>query len=138
MAEATTFSNATQILEPFRGIKRVTIEEYFTSGHRTCQGCESALVMKLMVKAAGPRTIVLGSTGAPADARRPALMVVSGRGSFEIVQKAAVAGIPVVSCVSAPSTLAVDLAAAAGVALIGFARGESFTVYTHPERIREG
>ena len=36
MAEATTFSNATQILEPFRGIKRVTIEEYFTSGHRTC------------------------------------------------------------------------------------------------------
>jgi pyruvate ferredoxin oxidoreductase beta subunit len=62
MAEAT-FTNATQVLEPFRGIKRVTIEEYFTSGHRTCQGCESALIMKLMVKAAGPRTIVLGSTG---------------------------------------------------------------------------
>ena len=37
----TTFSNATQVLEPFRGIKKVTIEEYFTSGHRTCQGCES-------------------------------------------------------------------------------------------------
>ena len=63
MAETTMFSNATQILEPFRGVKRVTIEEYFTSGHRTCQGCESALVMKLMVKASGPRTIVLGSTG---------------------------------------------------------------------------
>ncbi len=62
MAE-TTFTNATQILEPFKGVKKVTIEEYFTSGHRTCQGCESALVMKLMVKAAGPRTIVLGSTG---------------------------------------------------------------------------
>src|SRR3989454_6216577 len=62
MAE-TTFTNATQVLEPFRGIKKVTIEEYFTSGQRTCQGCESALVMKLMVKAAGPRTIVLGSTG---------------------------------------------------------------------------
>src|SRR5438132_7628333 len=61
MAE-TTFGNATQVLEPFRGIKKVTLEEYFTSGHRTCQGCESALVMKLMVKAAGPRTIVLGST----------------------------------------------------------------------------
>ena len=54
MAEATTFANATQILEPFKGVKKVTIEEYFTSGHRTCQGCESALVMKLMVKAAGP------------------------------------------------------------------------------------
>src|ERR1041384_273112 len=61
MAEA--FTNATQLLPPFKGVKRVTIEEYFTSGHRTCQGCESALVMKLMVKAAGPRTIVLGSTG---------------------------------------------------------------------------
>src|SRR5437660_699384 len=62
MAE-TTFGNATQVLEPFRGIKKVTLEEYFTSGHRTCQGCESALVMKLMIKAAGDRTIVLGSTG---------------------------------------------------------------------------
>src|SRR6202048_2105259 len=59
----TAFTNATQILEPFKGVKKVTIEEYFTSGHRTCQGCESALVMKLMVKAAGPRTIVLGATG---------------------------------------------------------------------------
>src|SRR2546428_12996845 len=59
----TTFTNATQVLEAFKGIKKVTIEEYFTSGHRTCQGCESALVMKLMVKAAGPRAIVLGSTG---------------------------------------------------------------------------
>ena len=63
MAEATTFTNDTQVLLPFKGVKKVTIEEYFTSGHRTCQGCESALVMKLMVKAAGPRTIVLGSTG---------------------------------------------------------------------------
>jgi pyruvate ferredoxin oxidoreductase beta subunit len=51
---AETFTNATQILEPFKGVKRVTLEEYFTSGHRTCQGCESALVMKLMVKASGP------------------------------------------------------------------------------------
>src|SRR5678810_151297 len=63
MADASTFGNTTQILEPFRGVKRVTIEEFFTSGHRTCQGCESALVMKMMAKAAGPRTIVLGSTG---------------------------------------------------------------------------
>ena len=52
-----------QILEPFKGVKGVALEEYFTSGHRTCQGCESALVMKLMIKAAGDRTIVLGSTG---------------------------------------------------------------------------
>ncbi|MGQ0549199.1 MAG: thiamine pyrophosphate-dependent enzyme [Armatimonadota bacterium] len=53
----------TQVLDPFKGVKKVPLEEYFTSGHRTCQGCESALVMKLMVKAAGPRTVVLGSTG---------------------------------------------------------------------------
>lgn len=50
-------------LEPFKGVKKVPLAEYFTSGHRTCQGCESALLMKLMVKASGPRTIVLGSTG---------------------------------------------------------------------------
>ena len=43
----------TQNLEAFKGVKKITIEEYFTSGHRTCQGCESALVMKLMAKAAG-------------------------------------------------------------------------------------
>src|SRR5579875_3385709 len=51
------------VLEPFKGVKRVPLEEYYTSGHRTCQGCESALVMKLMVKAAGPRTVVLSSSG---------------------------------------------------------------------------
>jgi len=53
----------TQQLDAFKGVKKVPLEEFFTSGHRTCQGCESALVMKMMVKAAGPRTIVLGSTG---------------------------------------------------------------------------
>jgi pyruvate ferredoxin oxidoreductase beta subunit len=50
-------------LDPIAGVKKIPLEEYFTSGHRTCQGCESALVMKMMIKAAGPRTIVLGSTG---------------------------------------------------------------------------
>jgi pyruvate ferredoxin oxidoreductase beta subunit len=51
------------MLDPIKGLKKMPLEEFFTSGHRTCQGCESALVMKLMAKAAGPRTIVLGSTG---------------------------------------------------------------------------
>jgi pyruvate ferredoxin oxidoreductase beta subunit len=50
-------------LEPFKGQKKIPLEEFFTSGHRTCQGCESALVMKMMAKAAGPRSIILGSTG---------------------------------------------------------------------------
>jgi len=53
----------TQDLESFKGVKRVPHEEYYSSGHRTCQGCESAQMMKLLAKAAGPRTIVLGSTG---------------------------------------------------------------------------
>ena len=52
-----------QDLPQVRGVKNIPVEEQFTSGHRTCQGCESALVMRLMIKAAGPRTIVLGSTG---------------------------------------------------------------------------
>ncbi|MEE8436447.1 MAG: thiamine pyrophosphate-dependent enzyme [bacterium] len=54
---------STQPLEPWKSVKKIVPEEYYTSGHRTCQGCESALVMKLMAKAAGPRSIILGSTG---------------------------------------------------------------------------
>src|SRR5438067_11464198 len=61
MAELTRL-HTPQKLDMFKGVKKLPTEEYFTSGHRTGQGCESALVMKLMVKAAGPRTIVLGST----------------------------------------------------------------------------
>src|SRR5712691_11070536 len=47
-----THLRGTQKLDPFKGVKKLPLEEFFTSGHRTCQGCESALVMKLMVKAA--------------------------------------------------------------------------------------
>lgn len=66
---------------------------------------------------------------------RPSLLVVSGRCSFEIVQKAAVARIPVVASVSAASSLAVDLAQRAGIGLAAFVRGEALNVYAHPERI---
>jgi FdhD protein len=62
-------------------------------------------------------------------------LVVSGRTSFEIVQKAVAAGIPIVIGVSAPSSLAIDVAKRAGSALIGFARGANFVVYTGGERI---
>jgi FdhD protein len=67
-------------------------------------------------------------------ARRTVLMV-SGRTSFEIVQKAATAGIPVVCAVSAPSSYAVSLAGDMNITLTGFMRGETMNVYTHPERI---
>jgi FdhD protein len=63
------------------------------------------------------------------------LLFVSGRASFEIVQKALLAGVPIVASVSAPSTLAIDLARESGVTLAGFVRGDRFNIYTHPDRI---
>ncbi len=64
-----------------------------------------------------------------------ALMMVSGRLSFEIVQKAAAAGVPILAAISAPSSLAVKLADRAGITLVGFLRGGSFNAYTHPKRV---
>ena len=63
------------------------------------------------------------------------ILMVSGRVSFEIIQKAAVAGIPIVCAVSAPSDLAVEAADRLGVTLVGFLRGDGFNVYAHDERI---
>jgi FdhD protein len=63
------------------------------------------------------------------------ILCVSGRLSFELVQKAAVAGAPVLVGVSAPSSLAISVADDRGITLCGFARGTSVNVYTHPHRI---
>lgn len=68
---------------------------------------------------------------------RQTLLQVSGRASFELVQKASMAGIPLLSAVSAPSSLAVDLAAESGITLVGFSREDRATVYTHPERLSD-
>jgi FdhD protein len=66
------------------------------------------------------------------------VLLVSGRAGFELVQKAAVAGIPVMAAVSAPSDLAAEAAERLGVTLVGFLRGDGYNIYARPDRIAVG
>lgn len=90
----------------------------------------------------GRHNAVDKTVGAMVRAKRVPLaehmLVVSGRAGFEVVQKAHAGGVPVVVSVSAPSSLAVAMADRANITLAGFARGESLTLYTSPERVRVG
>ncbi len=64
------------------------------------------------------------------------VLLVSGRASFELTQKAVMAGIPILAAVSAPSSLAVDLASQSGLTLVAFLRGDSMNIYTRPDRVK--
>ncbi|MCK0506132.1 formate dehydrogenase accessory sulfurtransferase FdhD [Aromatoleum anaerobium] len=78
---------------------------------------------------------LIGAVAAHGDAFDEGFVLMTSRASYEIVQKAAAVGIAVVAAVSAPTGMAVRLAEAAGVTLIGFARGARHSVYSHPQRI---
>jgi FdhD protein len=80
---------------------------------------------------------VLGAALRDSVALSAGVMMVSGRLGFEIAQKAVVAGVPVLASISAPSSLAIELAEEFGMTTIGFLRGRTMNVYTHPDRVRK-
>ncbi len=117
---AAALDEAGEVLAAFEDVGR----------HNAVDKVVGALVLEGTVRSAR----AVGGSG-PVSSRRPTVLAVSGRASFEIIQKAAVARIPVVASVSAASSLAIELAERAGVTLATFVRGGRFNVYTHAERL---
>ena len=120
-------THAAAILSP-RGEVLATFED--VGRHNAVDKVIGHLVMRGEISRRSFRPAAAESKMAP-----PAILVVSGRASFEIVQKATVAGIPVVASVSAASSLAIDLAKRSNITLAAFVRGGSLNLYTCPERI---
>jgi FdhD protein len=103
--------------------------------HNAVDKAVGALVRRGLIAAPPPLASPRALPGARPE-NEPALLAVSGRASFEIVQKAAAARLPAIAAVGAASSLAVDLADRAGIALCTFVRGGRFNVYSHPARVR--
>ena len=89
-----------------------------------------------MDKLIGNQLIDSAAAGQGSGAMALFILVVSGRASFELVQKAIIAQIPIMVAVGAPSSLAVDLAERFGMTLVGFNTGDKFNVYSHQQRIK--
>jgi FdhD protein len=110
-----------------------------TGGLHAAAVCDTAGEVGCVREDVGRHNAVDKVIGWAATERRLPLagmvLFVSGRCSFEVVQKAAVAGVPLVAAVSAPSSLAVELAEQVGMTLVGFLRGETMNIYTHPHRV---
>lgn len=81
---------------------------------------------------------VLGALARSATDPAEGFLIVTSRASFELVQKAAAAGVPLLAAVSRPTGLAIALAESAGICLVGLLRGRTASVYTHAERLRTG
>lgn len=84
-----------------------------------------------------PSNIFHQKASQPSIFQQPGFLLMSSRASYEIVQKAAKAGIAVVAAVSAPTSLAIDIADATGITLIGFSRQHRHVAYTHDQRLTE-
>ena len=78
---------------------------------------------------------VLGALARSGTDAADGFLIVTSRASFELVQKAAAAGVPILAAVSRPTGLAIRIAEASGIALVGLLRGNSANVYSHSERI---
>ena len=103
-----------------------------TPAQRLLQHCEAVLRLPGDSTGADQDVAIARERGLPV---RGSVLQVSGRASFELVQKAALAGVATLSAVSAPSSLAAELAEEVGMTLLGFNRGSSLNVYTGRERV---
>jgi FdhD protein len=110
-----------------------------TGGLHAAAVCDAEGTVRCVREDVGRHNAVDKVIGWAATERRLPLagmvLFVSGRCSFEVVQKAAVAGVPLVAAVSAPTSLAVDLADQLGMTLVGFLRGATMNVYSHAHRV---